>query len=189
MWVGEMYLPRIPWQVFLLKGWAETSCMPVGGEFLAPYCKNDAERFLQAAPTKVGALTSLATWRSKKKSWFSMSFPIYILLSVCVSSCSWRLLRFYPESRWVRSCLILMQSLILQKQTTTMMWRRIVLRSSSDVVVVVSTILPSSIEFSKLLFYKILSFGEKHCLEILLFLHTFIFPADLQRMTFPKSRK
>ena len=164
--------------------------MPVGGEFLAPYCKNDTERFLQAAPTKVGALTSLATWRSKKKSWFSMSFPIYILLSVCVSSCSWRLLRFYPESRWVRSCLILMQSLILlQKQTTTMMWRRIVLRSSSDVVVV-STILPSSIEFSKLLFYKILSFGEKTLFgNIILFLHTFIFPADLQRMTFPKSRK
>ena len=36
------------------------------GNFLASYCKNDAERFLRAAPTKVCALTSLATWRSKK---------------------------------------------------------------------------------------------------------------------------
>ena len=83
---------------------------PLAGNFPAPYCKNDAEQFFR--PIKVLRSADITDYLKKQKNLDSRCLFWSVLLSVRVSSCRWHLLRFYPESWWVQSCLILMQSLI-----------------------------------------------------------------------------
>ena len=78
IWVGEMCLPSLAQQVFLLKGWAETLLVPIRGELSRSVLQKWCWAVFQAYKGLRSAdITDHWLLEEGKKSWFSMSFLIY----------------------------------------------------------------------------------------------------------------